>query len=410
MKMDKLFAGLVAFVAGIALSAGSASAGYMVGDPAGMKLVPYFETGDMRATIIGIQNLSPEEDSTLATRTRQTTAQTDLEEAREDLEEAEAADPVVDADVNLALGDISRAEKELADAIEARYTEHVFVDVNVYDAMGEMMGSATLCLASQQFGYVALQGPSAVEWQETGHRGAVLSVMDGDIPEEGYAVVSADNKKYTSCADDGDPRTTLTRVDDDTDDSNDYGATTGEVAAWTIIQDVGEGFFGTEVPTPTITMIDDDTNCLNDPDDANSGFNTAACGLIPEDDTVTARYDREDESTIYVWLAAGGDTDDTRPSGERKLQVQVRCEDGTLKRDKDQDGDAMDIAVAAPGMVTTIDPTGDELDAFTSECSGDRGVLQFAIPDGNTAGMVWTHISQRDGQYRMNFPGYSTTP
>ena len=65
MKMNKLFAGLIAFVAGVALSAGSAFAtkGYMSGDPAPMKLVPYYETGDSRATIIGIQNLSPQEAS-----------------------------------------------------------------------------------------------------------------------------------------------------------------------------------------------------------------------------------------------------------------------------------------------------------------------------------------------------------
>ena len=67
MKMDKLFAGLIAFVAGVALSAGSAFAqtnGYMVGDQANMKLVPHYETDDNRATIIGIQNLSPQEDQT----------------------------------------------------------------------------------------------------------------------------------------------------------------------------------------------------------------------------------------------------------------------------------------------------------------------------------------------------------
>ena len=42
MKMDKMFAGLIAFVAGVALSAGSAFAtkGVIGGDPAMMKLVP----------------------------------------------------------------------------------------------------------------------------------------------------------------------------------------------------------------------------------------------------------------------------------------------------------------------------------------------------------------------------------
>ena len=31
-------------------------------------------------------------------------------------------------------------------------------------------------------------------------------------------------------------------------------STNSMVAAWTIIQDVGDGFFGTEVPTSTISM------------------------------------------------------------------------------------------------------------------------------------------------------------
>ena len=59
MKMDRFFTGLVALVAGLALSAGSAfaTAGYMMGDAAPMKLVPHYEIGDTKATIIGVQNI-----------------------------------------------------------------------------------------------------------------------------------------------------------------------------------------------------------------------------------------------------------------------------------------------------------------------------------------------------------------
>ena len=78
MKMDKFCAGLVALVAGLALSAGNASAtrGYVGGDPAMMKLVPYFETGAMKATIIGIQNLSEQEASTMTAAMAVMAAQT----------------------------------------------------------------------------------------------------------------------------------------------------------------------------------------------------------------------------------------------------------------------------------------------------------------------------------------------
>ena len=62
-----MFAGLIALVAGLTLSAGGAFAtnGYVGGDFAMMKLVPYYETGDTKATIIGIQNLSPQETATM---------------------------------------------------------------------------------------------------------------------------------------------------------------------------------------------------------------------------------------------------------------------------------------------------------------------------------------------------------
>ena len=66
MKMDKLFVGLVALIAGLALSAGSASAtkGYTIGDPAVMKLIPFYETGGSLFTAIAVQNMSPQEQDT----------------------------------------------------------------------------------------------------------------------------------------------------------------------------------------------------------------------------------------------------------------------------------------------------------------------------------------------------------
>ena len=39
--------------------------------------------------------------------------------------------------------------------------------------------------------------------------------------------------------------------------------------------------------------------------------------------------------------------------------------------------------------------------------AGGRGVLNFAMPDKSNAGMVWTHISQRMSNFRMNMPGYN---
>ena len=68
MKMNKLYAGLIAFAMGFALSAGTAFAqelgaatemrGQVTGDPTTMKLVPFYEVGESRFTAVGIQNLS----------------------------------------------------------------------------------------------------------------------------------------------------------------------------------------------------------------------------------------------------------------------------------------------------------------------------------------------------------------
>ena len=403
MKMDKLFAGLIAFVAGVALSAGSAAAnGYMTGDPAMMKLVPYFETGDNKATIIGIQNMSPQEDATVALHTTVAAAQKNLDD-----------DPGTD------LQDTADLEKALADAQKAVHTEHVFVDVNVYDAMGMMMdnASATLCLAEGQFGYVVLQGSADMGMDS--HQGAVLSVMDGDIPAYGYVQVMAGSEKYTSCV--GDARTGLTSV------TLNEAMAQSTIAAWTIIQDTGSGFFGTEVPTATISMMADDP-ATTDVDESktfdcynNNEFDMASCGLIPTGDTAIARYDAGDESMVYVWLAAGQDDKNTHPRNSRTLDVTVTCEDGSKHTGMDEYGDPTDsIKVPAPGMVTMIDPTMGPVGDNTAMCAGDRGVLEIMLPvddpdtkgtvEGVHAAMVFTHVTQMGGHYRMNFPGYSMTP
>ena len=70
------------------------------------------------------------------------------------------------------------------------------------------------------------------------------------------------------------------------------------------------------------------------------------------------------------------------------------------------------IKIPAPGMLTMIDPMSMEKDMgeigmYTDKCEDDRGVLKIMMPDYSHAGMVFTHITQMMGHYRMNFPGYS---
>ena len=480
MKMNKMFTGLIALVAGVALSAGSAFAtnGYVGGDFARMKLVPYYETADSRATIIGIQNLSPQEADTMARNQRVTDLQAYL--AGEDPSTQLAADAVTGGDLeDLAaivtvdgaptalnmdsLDSVAAVEAALETAMMAVQTEHLFVAVNVYDAMGMMMENASteLCLKEHQFGVIVLQGPSAT--MAEGYQMQVLSMMDGDIPAYGYVEIAADTTKYSACGSESfrDPVATIVTADaDNVVDTVDPAQSM--VAAWTIIQDIGDGFFGTEVPTSTISMESNvgmevaDAEDDGDPElacytaaspngqtvvaaadqtaNTTGVFMQSRCGLIPErhqiltDDAgvlvtvgqdnvvdsstpntnAIARYDAGDESMVYVWLAKGMDTENTHASMARMLDVIVKCEDGTVMTGMDQYGDPTDaIAVAAPGMLTMIDPNMGDLGEAVGMCEGDRGVLRITMPDGSHAGAVFSHVTQMGGHYRMNFPGYS---
>ena len=114
--------------------------------------------------------------------------------------------------------------------------------------------TTTLCLSEHQFGYVVLQGPSSEMMDHD--QGAVFSAMDGDIPEYGYVKVAAGVTKYNGCAatsPDGLKRIKTPMTTDMGDDVTAVYPTDNKVGVWTIIQDTGDGFFGTEVPTATIS-------------------------------------------------------------------------------------------------------------------------------------------------------------
>ena len=477
MKMNKMFTGLIALVAGVALSAGSAfaTAGYVGSDPARMKLVPYFETGENRATIVNVQNLSPQESATM--------------DLHADVAAAQAALDAENEKDSPDLTTVNNLEMDLADAMEALQTEHLFVSVNVYDAMGMMMenASAELCLSENQFGYVILQGFEIMSWQEDiPFRSAILSVPDGDIPAYGYVEITA-TEKWSACAPTAGARGEAGWSE--IEESVVGAGVTGRVAAWTIIQDTGTGFFGTEVPTATLSMSsvpglpDTGANapeiaagdamlaCYSGVETPNPGratdvtmladgvvasnmtgdFMMGRCGLIPErhdnsrgamdadenghmdPDTTTpatetnraeatttaatprahaiARYGTgADDSMVYVWLATGHDAEVMpHASMSRMLDVTIVCEDGMMiDTIQDQYGDDVPMQVPAPNKVTMIDPSDDTmLGMYTGMCAGDRGVLRITMPDGSTAGSIFTHISQMGNNFRMNFPAYS---
>ena len=257
---------------------------------------------------------------------------------------------------------IADAEADLMESQEKVYTEHVFVNVNVYDEMGMMMGSAVLCLAEHQFGYVVLQGPEDMGMDHL--RGAVLSVMDGDIPEYGYAKVVAESRKFTGCGATA-PNTLMNVITGTGADgmANTEGTAMADtqVASWAIIQDVGMGFFGTEVQNATVSMAQLQGAEAQDPAPAtDAGDPELACysavGVRPVQDT-----DGE--------ITTAGRTMNT--NGDFTM---TRC--GLIPERHDNSRDAMGALVITPDTSTPITLTNTDRDA-------ERIVAMAATPRGH---------------------------
>ena len=414
MKRKKFLAGLTALVMGLAFSVGSASADITQGDLAQTKLIPYFMTGDGLATIIGVQLFA-------------------------------APDEIANPDL--------KQDKHL-------------VDVSVYpntgpDARGMPMASGTLCLDPHGFGVVVLQGEEG-ESTDTELRISTYGMMN-----EGYVVVQYYAAKIGCAISRLDPPDTTPNPQVDDNGARTTFEAVNEFATWAVLQDVGDGAFGTEIPSATVAMetasqadgtartgraaVAADTanaNDLNDPavlpntitctdsynPDAETtpvAYNQAAvCGLekwaVPPDtaadsnrdgdtdwrDTVgkvAVRFDvnemNNSESTIYIWVPT---TDVGRAVARGPSSAVILCE---------HEGPAMARDVTAmvglPDMVNVINPMVLMAD-MDDPCEG-RGQLivdlAFAGPvfgdtPTQTEALIWSHIAQAGGGYRLNFLGY----
>ena len=83
------------------------------------------------------------------------------------------------------------------------------------------------------------------------------------IDAYGYVTVQAEDRKFTGCG--ASAPNALASVDTRAARSPAEPGLTGDarttidaasmIAAWSILQDVGSGFFGTEIPTSTITTM-----------------------------------------------------------------------------------------------------------------------------------------------------------
>ena len=172
MKMDRFFTGLVALVAGLALSAGSAFAtnGYMAGDASPMKLVPHYEIGDTKATIIGVQNIMSGDNDSKECQNEASPPVADgnaSDACRVDFDEDSRTPPTL-PDQNTAVpiligpnaGTSVSTTVQLARANAAANMDdakNLIVTAIAYAPSGAMQGSADICLAPGAFGYFSLQ-------------------------------------------------------------------------------------------------------------------------------------------------------------------------------------------------------------------------------------------------------------
>lgn len=404
MERKKWWAGLIAVAVGLAFSVGSASA-YEQGDFAegfetnSGKLVPYYMAGDNLATIIGVNN---------------------------------HATATADGATALAAGTVS------------------IIEVRVLNATGAVQAVGELCLAPNQFGYAVLKEEMMMD--DTGDMmdpQVVLMVGVGDatakvygmmseattgvsgragssvnmtstgmgISSMGYVVLSelgtftmenpdspADPPVNTDegCDSQGDP---LVGTD------GDAGSVGARFAAWTILQDVGEGsFFGTEIPTLTVDTgealpVAPATGDMDRIDSTSCGTAANCRGLIgttadTTDTMVTARFDNSmmnmSESMVYVWMdTSTAFNETTGMRAPREVVSMVYCEGSAT---------ANRVVLNLPDRINMID-------GMDLGCDG-RGVVMITLPDSGTAGTepsvaaVWSHVSQMGGGFRMSFTGF----
>ena len=263
MERKKFRASLVALVAGLALSAGSAFAqtGVLTADPAAGKLIPYYSAAGDEATIIGIEN-------------------------------------VITQGNGVAAGDF-----------------FVFVHVVIHGTTSAEQMDFTLCLSPYDFGYVILQNAAMSAAQtadKTARAGKVsyLTVTSDNIATSGYVTLAV-SAVGDSCTD-----TTPTAAD---------GSTTYDaLATWAVIQDVGSNAFATEVPTASATVNTATGNITCAAGTSNDcpglmGINAIVTARFDVSSSVTST------TSIFTWLGSNGALVGT--AFVRNVSAVIQCED-----------------------------------------------------------------------------------
>jgi hypothetical protein len=354
MDRRKFAAVFVSLATAVTLLIGSTPAqaeltGYLMGDPAPGKVVPFYHAAGNLATIIGIES---------------------------------------------TFGNSGPGFKAL------RSDAFVAVHVTIFTVESVEITDFNLCLSPFDFGYVILQEPAASPAQLAEALAAfgkrrVLSVEADDIPRQGYVTLKTlgtlgPTEAVTTC---GKFVSTFAPGDPE------------PLAVWTILQDVGAGFFATEIPTPT-AIVDSTSGKVS------GGF--GAYGLIPgpfcgfRGNRVITRFDVNpsigSETLIYVFLLRNAG-DDVPLAGEEDGDCVDAGREDDIRAFLDCEGEfEQSTTLPLPDEVNIIDPN--DLPGI-NQCKllGQfRGVLRFDMPD---TGFLWSHIGQADFNFRENFLGYN---
>jgi len=114
-------------------------------------------------------------------------------------------------------------------------TETVYtIGVHIHEPdMGEIVASSTVCLGAHEFGYVVIQDPRAAV-NDTQH-GVFFTRAEDGIPTRGFVTLVTE-RSGNSCG----SGAALT------------AATENAMVAWTILQNVGTGFFGATIPVVNV--------------------------------------------------------------------------------------------------------------------------------------------------------------
>lgn len=355
MDRKKFGAVLVALVTGVVLSAGSALAvtGYLQGDPAPGKLIPYYHVVPTLATIIGVSST-----------------------------EGGSNGPQTD-------------EGDLA------------VHVTIFTKRSTEVTDFDLCLSPGDFGFVVLQQNDAVGAQKDEinsrfPKARVYSVNGDGLPSEGYVTMAVTAEFFSNNG-------KCQNVEDEDPAFEDH------LATWAILQDVASGFFATEIPTTT-ALVNTTTGKVKGgegalglipgpsliPDGCANPFDEFPCVGPSGGNTVIARYDVNpnvgSHTDIYIWLARNAFIVPNDPgSGVTRsgsVTAFLDCEDETR----------FSTTLALPDEVNIIDPNTLSGIGQCKQLGQYRGVLNFDMPD---TGFLWSQISQQSEHFRETFIGYN---